>query len=242
MLRLDSTTRKLQALLAGAITSANLPVVSNWADKTATAYTGGCTVINTNGVTAVDIVAAPSASTVRDVDTIVIRNADTASATVTVRYNDNGTTYDVAKVTLQVGDQLCYTHGTGWFVLDALGVRKNGDSISSLGSAAYLDAGSVVLSGPTRTITSSTDTISSSDVWLRCNNAGTVTLTLPSAATYPGRIIGVRTITANTVVSASSNVKPIDTDTAGTAILAATAGKWAVLVSDGTNWQIQMAG
>ncbi len=74
-----------------------------------------------------------------------------------------------------------------------------------------------------------------------CNGTATVTVTFPAAATFPGRTIMVKTLAAFTVVSASSNVKPLDTDTAGTAILAATAGKWAKLVSDGTNWVI-MAG
>jgi hypothetical protein len=36
-------------------------------------------------------------------------------------------------------------------------------------------------------------------------------------------------------------VKPISSNTAGTAILAATAGKWAILQSDGSNWVIMAA-
>jgi hypothetical protein len=48
----------------------------------------------------------------------------------------------------------------------------------------------------------------------------------------------IKTIAAQTVVSASSNVVPANSATAGTAILAASAGAWALLVSDGTNWVI----
>ena len=91
------------------------------------------------------------------------------------------------------------------------------------------------------TETAATRTIKNTDTHVICNRAGTITLTLPAAATYTGREILVRTITANTVVSASSNVVPLVGGAAGTAILAATAGKWALLVSDGTDWQI-MAG
>jgi len=80
------------------------------------------------------------------------------------------------------------------------------------------------------------------DYSLIFNGSGSITLTLLAAATYPGKILYVKTIAAQTVVSASSNVKPIDTDTAGTAILAATAGKWAMLQSDGTNWVIMAQG
>lgn len=74
-----------------------------------------------------------------------------------------------------------------------------------------------------------------------CNGTASITVTLPAASSWVGRRVRIKTLAAFTVVSAASDVKPIDTDTAGTAILAATAGKWAELVSDGTNWVI-MAG
>jgi len=74
-----------------------------------------------------------------------------------------------------------------------------------------------------------------------CNGAASITVTLPAASSWVGRRVRIKTRAAFTVISASSNVKPLDTDTAGTAILAATAGKWAELVSDGANWVI-MAG
>ena len=74
-----------------------------------------------------------------------------------------------------------------------------------------------------------------------CQGTASITVTLPAAASFPGREINLKTIAAFTVVSASANVKPLATNTAGTAILAATAGKWARLKSDGANWVI-MAG
>lgn len=80
--------------------------------------------------------------------------------------------------------------------------------------------------------------VATTDSTVIANKAGTLTLTLPSAAAFPGRELRVRTIQAQTVVSASSNVVPMAGGSAGTAILAATAGKWADLQSDGTNWQI----
>lgn len=92
-----------------------------------------------------------------------------------------------------------------------------------------------------RTGTSATDTIVSTDTSFIANRAGTITLTLESASSVPGKILMVRTIQAQTVVSASSNVVPLVGGAAGTAILAATAGKWALLQSDASNWQI-MAG
>jgi hypothetical protein len=81
-----------------------------------------------------------------------------------------------------------------------------------------------------------------SDTYLIFNGSASITLTLLSASSFPGREVLVKTIAAETVVSASSNVRPISSATAGTAILAATAGAWALLVSDGTDWVIMANG
>ena len=77
--------------------------------------------------------------------------------------------------------------------------------------------------------------------WIICNGTGTITATLPTAATSSGRTITIKTIAAFTVVSAASNVVPLAGGAAGTAILAATAGKYATLVCDGTNWIVMAA-
>ncbi len=84
-------------------------------------------------------------------------------------------------------------------------------------------------------------TVAANENEIICNGSASITVTLPTASAWVGRKIRIKTRAAFTVISASSNVKPLDSDTAGTAILAATAGKWAELVSDGTNW-IVMAG
>lgn len=68
------------------------------------------------------------------------------------------------------------------------------------------------------------------------NASGTFTLTLPAASTSAGRWIHIKSISAQAVNSASSNVVPIGSATAGTAIFPAMAGQWVVLQSDGTNW------
>jgi len=90
-------------------------------------------------------------------------------------------------------------------------------------------------------VTTSTYTLLPEDSSVIVNYAGTCTLTLPDATLFPGRILRVRTVTANLVVSASSNVAVRASLTAGTAILAATDGHCSTLISDGTIWQ-EMAG
>lgn len=79
-------------------------------------------------------------------------------------------------------------------------------------------------------------TVADTDGWLICNGAGSITVTLPSPSTSAGRVLEFKTIAAQTVVSASSNVVPVTGGAAGTSILPATAGAWATLLSDGTNW------
>lgn len=83
-----------------------------------------------------------------------------------------------------------------------------------------------------------TASFSLQDSWIICNGSGSITVTLPNPVTYTGVPIHLKTIAAFTVVSASANVVPLIGGAAGTAILAATAGKWATLVSNGTNWVI----
>lgn len=65
--------------------------------------------------------------------------------------------------------------------------------------------------------------------------------TLPSAALWSGRLLLMKTTQAQALDSASSNVVPTAGGAAGTAIATGTAGNWALLVSDGTNWVV-MAG
>lgn len=86
-------------------------------------------------------------------------------------------------------------------------------------------------------------TLADSENWIIANGASAnVTATLPAASSWVGRQVTIKNLSGTyTVISASSNVVPLNSSTAGTAILAATAGKWATLVSDGTNWIIMEA-
>jgi hypothetical protein len=94
---------------------------------------------------------------------------------------------------------------------------------------------------PYESVTVSSASITTSSTWVVVNNAGTVTLTFPSAASSTGTEFHIKTITNNSVISASSNIAPLAGGSASTSILSATAGKWATLVSDGTNWVIMQA-
>jgi len=90
------------------------------------------------------------------------------------------------------------------------------------------------------TNTAATYTVLSTDHMIVQTTAASV-YTLPAAASFTGRRLHLLTQFAGTVTSASSNVVPIAGGAAGTAILTATAGKYALLQSNGTNWLIVAA-
>ena len=75
--------------------------------------------------------------------------------------------------------------------------------------------------------------------WYINNKSGsTCIVTLPTPSSYVGRQITIKNMQAQLVDSASSNVVPIDSTSAGTSILLNVIGNWATMVSDGTNWVI----
>lgn len=96
--------------------------------------------------------------------------------------------------------------------------------------------------GNSTTQTGTTYTVPANINNVIANGSATITLTLPTASSWTDREIRVVNWVAFTVVSNASNVVPQASGAAGTAILAATAGKWALLKSDGTNWNIVQSG
>ena len=80
-------------------------------------------------------------------------------------------------------------------------------------------------------------TVTATDVWVINNKTGSsLTVTLPTPSTNTGRVLTIQNYQVQTVISASSNVVSQGGGAAGTAILAASSGDSAVLVSDGTSW------
>lgn len=125
MLNLIATTDKLQLITSGAgsidvhASFVDLPSGSNPTPVPSRQNTGA---INT--ATTTDIVAAPAASTVRNVKTLHICNIHaTLAQDVTVQYNQNGTLIRCHKETLQAGEALEYIEGLGFFVI-SLQTRK----------------------------------------------------------------------------------------------------------------------
>jgi len=85
-------------------------------------------------------------------------------------------------------------------------------------------------------------TLAVTDSWVINNKSGsTCTVTLPAPSAYTGRQVVFKNMQPQLLVSASSNVVPLDGISAGTAILLDVVGNWATMVSDGTNWIIMQA-
>jgi hypothetical protein len=120
MIRLDLPTRKLQALLAGAVATSQPLVTVGFAlgekDR------GNTQTTTMNGVTAVDICDAPPGGEIRNVDFITVYNADTASVTVTIRMVSSAVNYNLAKLTLAAGEIAQFSPELGFEVVGATGI------------------------------------------------------------------------------------------------------------------------
>lgn len=123
MIILDTTGKSLEVVLAGSVTSNQLPFTAAYADVTSS----GTTLIEsdgqTNNVTAVTLVSAPASSTVRVVKQITLQNADTAAATATIRLNNSSTLRTLFLATLAAGDQILYGDA-GFQVFASTGALK----------------------------------------------------------------------------------------------------------------------
>jgi hypothetical protein len=113
-------------------------------------------------------------------------------------------------------------------------------------AASTIAAGNLTLSGVLSRgapVTKTADfTLAATENWVINDKAAAAcVVTLPAASLWAGREVMVKTIQAFALNSAASDVVPLAGGAAGTTILTGTAGKWATLVSDGSNWVI-MAG
>ncbi|TIR87370.1 MAG: hypothetical protein E5X05_01345 [Mesorhizobium sp.] len=196
---------------------------------------------NINGTGGATLFLGKSRGTVNG-STTIVQSGDTAG-TLSFRALDGSTPASVASIAATVDG----TPGAGSMPGKlTLGTTASGAAstttritIDSVGFTS-VSGGSFGRGAP---VTKTADfTVAATENWLINNKSGSsCTVTLPAASSFTGREITIKTIQAQTTVSASSNVVPLAGGAAGTAILSANAGRWATLVSDGTNWVI-MAG
>ena len=115
---LDSST-KLEAVLAGAITTSQPEAHVFYVDWNIQGLTSPPVAFRValNGSSDVTLLAAPTASPAREVQSLTIYNKDTVSVTVTVKTDDSTTERIIQKQTLATTETFCYEKGVGWYVI-----------------------------------------------------------------------------------------------------------------------------
>lgn len=137
MLILSATTDKIQVITSAA---AAIDVHASYADLSAGAVSPNRQNTAITTATTTDVVAAPAASTQRNVKTLHIRNKDAVNPSdVTVQFNQNATLFELFKATLRPGDVLEYIEGIGFFVITgSVGPLRNYSTANQAFSTADL--------------------------------------------------------------------------------------------------------
>lgn len=111
MIILDTINKSLEVDLAGAVSANELVWAVHYVEiKTETQDVSAVTEVDgvTTGATAVTMVTAPLLGRVRQIKSLTVYNKDTASATVTIQINNNGTVRELTKVILATNETLQY--------------------------------------------------------------------------------------------------------------------------------------
>jgi hypothetical protein len=124
MIILKATTETLQMTTS---TGAGIDVSVSYADITTTTFSPSSNEVKISTVTTTTVLAAPAASTQRQVKLMTIANRDaTLSATIVVQKNISATTYNMTPTfTLSPGETMQYMDGTGWTYYSSTGSVKN---------------------------------------------------------------------------------------------------------------------
>ncbi len=167
-------------------------------------------------------------------------NVGVGIGTPTEKLYVNGTLRSIGNVTFSA--QLTVTGNTtidsGTFTLDSV---LNTVGIGAATPNTRLSvSGPLALYPPTK-VNTVAYAVTVNDSSLIIDTVANCNVIMPTAATYPGRILYIKNIAARSVNSTSANIKPIDSNTSANSILTNTSGKFAMLQSDGADWVIMMS-
>ena len=128
-------------------------------------------------------------------------------------------------------------NASGYWLLNSNGsISNTNTNQSSLVSIGSLSRGAPITI-TTTTTTPTTYTILKSDNWIICDtSSNSITIKLPSSTDNIGRELMFKNIGSG-IVNSTLNIINLQGTTTNQ-ILSATAGQWATLVYDGSNWNI----
>ena len=217
----------------GTIPSNGQLLIGNGTGYTLRTLTAGTGITVTNGPGTISVANAGVLSWSGGTSGLTPATATTGVVTLagTLIAGNGGTGF----ASYAVGD-LLYANTTT--TLTKLPVGTTGQVLTVTAGAPAWEGGAA--SAP---VTKTADfTLAATESWVINNKSGsTCTVTLPTPSAYTGRQVTFKNMQAQLLVSASSNVVPLDSTSAGTAILLDVVGNWATMVSDGTNWVIMQA-
>ena len=122
MILLTTTSDKMQ-LVTGSASS--IGVHASWVDNASGTITPGKTNTNVTTAATTDIIAAPAASTARNIKSLNIRNTHASNSnTLTAQLFDGTNTFELFKATLAAGEVLVYVEGIGWDIYGSDGSHK----------------------------------------------------------------------------------------------------------------------
>lgn len=233
-----NNVQSLQIVLSGAVATAQPHFYAGYVDLASGALTTPAPVTGTtNSTTAVTWVAAPAASTTRQVKALSLYNADSAAVTVTVRINDNGTNRTLLVSSLLPGDRLEYVDSQGWRSGAGVSAPVTQDFITGLklsytsGTAFSVSSGAAYVQSLARRL-DSPSTLSKSGLSLSANafyhvylfqNGGLPDVEADTAAPTAAYFGGARSKTGDTSrrylgsfkTNASGQILPFQCDTQG---------------------------
>lgn len=224
---LDTTTAKLQVLLAGAVSATECPLTAAVIDERKDAIGGRADrgvprnyASITTGGTAVDLVPVAPSNVRRSVVGFSCFNADSAEVDVTVRlYVDSSTTRIIHRSKLQTLETLRYDEDRGFYAVD---VNSNQKSNASSTSGATSEATSKADSASTRASTADSKALSVSTLTSTADSKGVSAASVGSVADSKALSVSTLTSTADSKgvsagTRASTVLSTVDSEEASSA-------------------------